>query len=98
MSSMNKGGQNPPNESAKRPAAPGAGRTNPETIEEQITGLRTDLILAGFLAAKRISQLQGRTAGEMPCPLCQQTLHFRYAPNGHFAACCETEQCINAME
>lgn len=68
------------------------------TPEQELRQLRFELRLYGFAAAKRISELLKQPAGEMECPLCQKRLRYSTAPNGHFAAKCETPKCINAME
>ena len=73
-------------------------REDDRPAEERIEELRSTVRFYGFAAAKAIASILGQRAGEMPCPLCQRTLRFSTASNGHFAARCETDKCINAME
>lgn len=65
----------------------------------EIETLQFELLLFGFAFVKRYAELRKMTSGEMPCPFCKKRLRFSIAEsNGHMAARCETEKCINAME
>lgn len=71
------------------------GLKNAERIETLLAGLKME----GFIVAKDIATILGRTRGEMPYPLCQKTLKFSIAAgNRHMAAKCSTPYCINMME
>lgn len=58
-----------------------------------------ELRLYGFAVVKEIASYRGGGAGTMPCPLCGQVVKYSIAPsNGHCAARCNREGCINAIE
>ena len=58
-----------------------------------------ELRLYGFAVVKEVASYRGGGSGNMPCPLCGQNLKYSVAPsNGHCAARCTRELCINAME
>lgn len=68
----------------------------PEAMEQQ---LRTELKIYGFAAAKQIAEWRGELSGEMPCPMCGEPLKYSTArSNGHFAAFCSRDGCLNMME
>lgn len=70
-----------------------------DQIEELTITLRMELKLMAFAAVKAIVDAKKSTSGEMPCPLCDQPLRYRVAKsNGHLAAKCSREDCLNAME
>lgn len=61
--------------------------------------LLNELRLLGFAAAKEIANQHAAVAGTMDCPLCGRVLTFNVSQyNGHFAANCESDNCVNAME
>lgn len=61
--------------------------------------MRLELLIYGFAAAKELAAMSGESSGTMECPLCTQQLKFSTAKsNGHFAARCQTPNCINMME
>lgn len=69
------------------------------TPEEEIEQIKMELLLFGFAAAKRISQLLNTPDGRMDCPLCGQPLLYSTSrSNGHFRASCSREGCLKAME
>jgi hypothetical protein len=70
-----------------------------DRVDEQVDQLLTGLQLYGFAVVKEIAALRGRKRGHMGCPLCGHQLWFSTAAcNGHFAARCAREGCLNAME
>jgi hypothetical protein len=69
------------------------------TVDEQVDQLVRGLHVYAFAVAKEIAALCGLKRGIMPCPLCGQKLRFSTAAcNGHFAARCVRDGCLNAME
>lgn len=60
---------------------------------------RMELLIYGFAVVKHMAELSGVKAGKIQCPLCGKQVRYSVAEcNGHCAARCETEKCINAME
>jgi hypothetical protein len=60
---------------------------------------RAEILLYGFAVVKEMAAYSGQQSGNMACPLCGNEVRFSIAPsNGHCAARCQTESCINAME
>lgn len=60
---------------------------------------RLELLLYGFAVVKQMAIYSGETTGRTQCPLCGQQVRFSIASsNGHCAAQCETDKCINARE
>jgi len=70
-----------------------------QTEAEFLDQVALEFRLYGFAVVKEVATLRGSSRGEMACPLCGQVVKFRVAPsNGHCAARCAREGCINAME
>jgi uncharacterized Zn-finger protein len=64
-----------------------------------VEAARLELKLYGFAVVKEVAGMRAKPTGEMPCPLCGNVLRYRLAKsNGHCAARCKTNHCINAME
>lgn len=60
---------------------------------------RFELLVYGFAVVKMMAESSGQNAGTTKCPLCLKQVRYSIAEcNGHCAAKCETEACINAME
>lgn len=72
-------------------------RLTPDEAEES---LRAEFRSMGFIGMKALAEKRGVASGVMQCLLCQ-TGRVRFsiaACNGHMAARCSTDGCINAME
>lgn len=61
-------------------------------------GCRRELQVYGFAVVKEIAGMRSEKSGTMDCPLCGIQLKFRLAANGHCAAKCGRDGCINMME
>lgn len=60
---------------------------------------RMELRLYGFAVVKQMAVFANDGSGEIECPLCLGRVWYSIAPsNGHCAARCKTEGCINAIE
>lgn len=60
---------------------------------------RQELLIYGFAIVKQMALLSGDRAGYVECPLCGGEVTWSIAgSNGHCAARCGREGCINAME
>lgn len=71
--------------------------------EQEVRDFRDDarfqLLVYGFAVVKQLAIYSGELKGKTECPLCQKQVRWSIAEsNGHCAAKCETEKCINAME
>lgn len=60
---------------------------------------RQELLVYGFAVVKQMAVLSGLNGGFTQCPLCGKQVKFVISTcNGHCAARCESEKCINARE
>ncbi len=60
---------------------------------------RQELLIYGFAVVKQMGVFSDKPNGETKCPLCLGVVRWRIAEsNGHCAAKCKTEGCINAIE
>jgi hypothetical protein len=70
-----------------------------DSVEEHISQLLDELMIVGFAVVKEIATLRKQQSGVMLCPMCGRELRFSIAKsNGHLAAHCKRQGCINIVE